>query len=155
MGTLVVAACESGCAERPNKLSWSASNLPTWLLGCGRNRTMASEAMMVLEGHGRDDKEKGNPFCIEGGSDVAAEDNTTDLQCELRTTPPAIEIKKALLPGNNSSSSNPFGDTVDAEERYGDCYKDLDNTVGQTDDGAAGQISGEADSIKMENRDDK
>ena len=69
-----------------------------------------------------------NPF--EGGSD----DNSNHLQCGSTMTAPTIEIRKASLPGNNSFSSNPFENSVDTEDKYGDCYKDLDNTVGQPDE---------------------
>ena len=91
-----------------------------------------------------------NPF--ESGNDVSVDDNSNDL-----LDPPTIEIRKASPTDNKSSASNPFDSIADAEDKYGDCYKDLDNTVGQTDEGDAESMdfSREADSIEVENKDDK
>ena len=110
-----------------------------------------SESEITAGSNPDNNSETTNPF--EGGSD----DNSNHLQCGSTMTAPTIEIRKASLPGNNSFSSNPFENSVDTEDKYGDCYKDLDNTVGQPDEDEteAMDFYREAESTKMENKDDK
>ena len=102
-----------------------------------------------------EESETTNPF--EGGSDEMADDNLNHLEFGSGATPPKIEIERAAA-GDNCSSSNPFDSSVDAEDKYGNCYKDIDNPVEQPDESEAEPIEfdGEAESIqlKVENRDD-
>ena len=144
-------------------------------------KTMALKAKMAVEGKGNPydiedeqldktnpfstDAESSNPFSeesettnpFEGGSDEMADDNLNHLEFGSGATPPKIEIERATA-GDNCSSSNPFDSSVDAEDKYGNCYKDIDNPVEQPDESEAEpiEVDEEAESIqlKVENRDD-
>jgi len=100
-----------------------------------------------------EESETTNPF--EGGSDGVADDNSDHLQSGSRAPPPTIEIGEAAA-GNNSSS-NPFDSS--AEDKYGNCYKDIDNPVEQPDESEAEPMDfyreAESTKLEMENRDDK
>ena len=100
-------------------------------------------------------KDATNPF--EGNSDIMVDDNSNHFQYRSRATPPTIEVNGGTIAGNNSPSSNPFDSSMDAEDKYGNCYKEIDNPDEDTDeeDTQSLESCGEAESLEVENKDDK
>ena len=100
-------------------------------------------------------KENTNPF--DDGSDIMVDDNSNHLQCKSRAAPPTIELNGGTIACNNSSSSNPFDSSEDAEDKYGNCYKEITNPDGDTDEGDTQSLETcrEEESMEVENKDDK
>ena len=100
-------------------------------------------------------KETTNLF--DNRSDIMVDDNSNHLQCKSRATPPTIEVNGGTIAGNSSSSSSPFDSSVDAEDMYDKCYKEIDNPEEATDDGDVQSMDSceDVESMEVENKDDK
>ena len=88
------------------------------------------------------------------------EDSTSDkILDEKPDDLPTIVVDRGMeeAADGGSSSTNPFEVSLDAEDLYGSCYKEISNPIGEPDDGKAVSLEGcrQAENIDLENKDGK
>ena len=109
----------------------------------------SEEMIRTIEPLHKSANESTNPF--EDSSDIILNEEPDDL--------PTIVVDRGMeeAADGGSSSTNPFEVSLDAEDLYGSCYKEISNPVGEPDDGKAVPLEGcrQAENIDLENKDGK